>query len=148
MRTTRGARRSWPPADRAWEPPMSGHGALTHRDGRGTWKHAMDIEEPAGGIMNRLRCCRSSDSDGRGLHTAGPGQPAGPRHVTAPNGARRGTRAGRGWTRLKAETCGGPGRAAQAGPQSKMYSWVSVTSHPTVTELSRFSPLYKEQVKS
>ena len=60
--------------------------------------------------MNRLRCGRSSDSDGGSLHTAGPGQRAGPRHSTAPDGARKGTRAGRGWTGLKAETRGGPGR--------------------------------------
>jgi hypothetical protein len=52
--------------------------------------------------MNRLRCGRSSDSDGGSLHTAGPGQLAGPRHSTAPDGARKGTRAGRGWTGLKA----------------------------------------------
>jgi hypothetical protein len=90
--------------------------------------------ESAGGVMNRLRCGRSSDSDGWRLHTAGPGQLAGPPHSTAPDGARRGTRAGRGWAGLKAETCGGPGRA---GPRSKMYRWVSVTSHLTGTELLR-----------
>ena len=31
--------------------------------------------EPVGGVMNRLRCGRSSDSDGGSLHTDGPGQP-------------------------------------------------------------------------
>ena len=36
--------------------------------------------------MNRLLCGRSSDSDGRSLHTAGPGQLAGPRHSNAPLG--------------------------------------------------------------
>jgi hypothetical protein len=37
--------------------------------------------EPAGGVMNRLRCGRSSDSDGRSLHIAGLGQPAGRRQL-------------------------------------------------------------------
>ncbi len=41
---------------------------------------------------------------------AGPGQPAGPRHPTAPNGARRGAPAGRPRpTGSKAEARGGPG---------------------------------------
>ena len=76
-------------------------------------------KEPAGGVMNRLRCGRISDSDGRSLPIAGPGQHAGPRHSTAPNGVRRGTPAGRGWTGSKAETHGGPG--PRAGRRSKMY---------------------------
>ena len=39
------AKRSGPPEDRAREPPiLSGRGALTHRDGGGTWIHAMDTE--------------------------------------------------------------------------------------------------------
>ena len=33
--------------------------------------------------MSRLRCGRSSDSDGRDLVYAGPGQHAGPHHSTA-----------------------------------------------------------------
>ena len=41
---------------------------------------------------------------------------------TAPNGVRRGARAGRGWTGSKAETQGGPGRLG-AGPRCKMYGW-------------------------
>jgi hypothetical protein len=69
--------------------------------------------EPSGGVMTRLRCGRSSDSDGRSLHIAGLGQSAGPRHSTAPNGVRRGTPAGRGWTGSKAETRGGPGHRAE-----------------------------------
>ena len=87
--------------------------------------------------MNRLRCGRSSDSDDRSLHIAGPGQHAGPRHSTAPDGARRGTPAGRGWTGSKAETRGGPGRAGQ---RPKMYRWKLVTlqcQQTTVTELFR-----------
>ncbi len=36
--------------------------------------------------MNRLRCGRSSDSDGRTLHIAGLGQHVGRYHLTAPNG--------------------------------------------------------------
>ena len=107
--------------------------------------------EPAGGVMNRLRCGRSSDLDGRSLHIAGPGQHAGPRHSTAPNGVRRGTRAGRCWTGSKAETRGGPSRA---GRRSKMYRWRLVTSQcqqTTVTETipQRFvTLLYKDPVES
>ena len=101
------------------------------------WYIQRTSREPAGGVMNRLRCGRSSDSDGRSLHIAGPGQHAGPRHSTAPDGARRGTPAGRGWTRPKAETHGGPGRAGQ---QPKMCRWKLVTlqcQQTTVTELFR-----------
>jgi hypothetical protein len=83
-------------------------------------------------VMNRLLCGQSSDSDGRSLHIAGLGQPAGRRHSTAPNGVRRGApagRAGRGWTGSKVETRGGPGRA---GRRSKMYSWKLVTDSRSV----------------
>ena len=72
-----------------------------------------------------------------GVYMAGPGQDAGPRHSTAPNGVGRGTLAGRGWTGSKAETRGGPGRT---GPRSKMYRWRLVTfecQQTTVTELFR-----------
>jgi hypothetical protein len=48
-----------------WPQILSGRGALTHWDGGSTMIHAMDIE---GAVMNRLLCCRSSDSDGRSLH--------------------------------------------------------------------------------
>ena len=112
----------------------------------------MDIEgrEPAGGVMNRLRRGRSSDSDDRSLHIAGPGQHAGPRHSTAPNGVGRGTRAGRDWTGSKAETRGVPGRAGQ---RSKMYRWRLVTfecQQTTVTELFRNDStlLYRAAVES
>ena len=74
---------------------------------------------------------------GLGWPESTPGQDAGPRHSTAPNGVGRGTLAGRGWTGSKAETRGGPGRA---GPRSKMYRWRLVTfecQQTTVTELFR-----------
>jgi len=67
--------------------------------------------EPAGGVMNRLLGGWSSDSDGRSLRIAGLERRAGPRHSTAPGGVRRETPAGHGWTGLRAETHGGPGRA-------------------------------------
>ena len=60
--------------------------------------------EPAGGVMNRLWCGRSSDSDGWSLHIARPEQHAGPRHSTAPIGVWRETPAGRDWTGSTAET--------------------------------------------
>ena len=50
------------------------------------WNMQWTSLEPTGGVMNRLRCCRSSDSDGRSLQIAGPGQHAGLRHSTAPRG--------------------------------------------------------------
>ena len=61
--------------------------------------------EPAGGVMNRLLGGWSSDSDGRSLRIAGLERRAGPRQSTAP------ARPGHGWTGLRAETHGGPGRA-------------------------------------
>jgi hypothetical protein len=114
--------------------------------------------EPSGGVMTRLRCGRSSDSDGRSLHIAGLGQAAGPRHSTAPNGVRRETPAGRGWTGSKAETRGGPGHRAEPDndPRCAVGGWSrSVVGHDqcqqtTVTELFRndsYSP-FKERVES
>jgi len=101
--------------------------------------------EPAGGVMNRLWCGRSSDSDGWSLHIARPEQHAGPRHSTAPIGVWRETPAGRDWTGSTAETQGGPGRA---GPRSKMYRWMgghaTACQQTTVTELFRhgsYSPI-------
>ena len=54
------------------------------RGGTGGGPAPTDIEEPAGGVMSRLRCGRSSDSDGRDLRFAGLVQPARPHHSTAP----------------------------------------------------------------
>jgi hypothetical protein len=54
------------------------------RGGTGGGPAPTDIEGPAGGVMNQLRCGRSSDSDGRGLRIAGPVQPAKPHHSPAP----------------------------------------------------------------
>ena len=54
------------------------------RGGTGGGPAPTDIEGPAGGVMNRLRCGRSSDSDGRDLRFAGPVQPAKQHHSTAP----------------------------------------------------------------
>ena len=98
------------------EPPiLSGRGALIGMAAiHGYVVHGYihwTSTEPSGGVMTRLRCGRSSDSDGRSLHIAGPGQHAGPRHSTAPNGVSRGAPAGRGWTGSKPETHGGPDRA-------------------------------------
>ena len=44
------------------------------RGGTGGGPAPTDIEGPAGGVMNRLRCGRSSDSDGRDLRFAGHGR--------------------------------------------------------------------------
>ena len=87
--------------------------------------------------MNRLLCSHGP----RGLHIAasGPGQRAGPRHSTAPNGVKtlkRGATAGHGWTGSKAETRGGG--SGRAGRRPKMYGWRLVTfqcQQTTVTEL-------------
>ena len=54
------------------------------RGGTGGGPAPTDIEGPAGGVMSRLRCGRSSDSDGRDLRFAGLVQPARPHHSTAP----------------------------------------------------------------
>lgn len=73
--------------------------------------------EPAGRGMDRLRCGRRSDSDGRSLRTAGPGlgqvEHAGPRHSNAPRGGRRAPPAGHGWAGSRVETDGGTGRAGR-----------------------------------
>ena len=54
------------------------------RGGTGEGPAPTDIEEPAGGV-SRLRCGRSSDSDGRDLRFTGLVQPARPpHHSTAP----------------------------------------------------------------
>ncbi len=62
--------------------------------------HTTDIEGTRSrpGVVNpgRKRGGRSSDSDGRSLHIAGPGQQTGPRHSTAPDGVERRTPAWRG----------------------------------------------------
>jgi hypothetical protein len=47
------------------------------RSGTGRGPAPKDMEGPAGGVMSRLRCGRSSDSDGRDLRFARPVQPAG-----------------------------------------------------------------------
>ena len=79
-----GRRRTGPAEIKA---SSDGRGALTHRmmadlessfDGRGALTHRMvaavqgyvqwTSREPADGVMNRLRCGWSSDSDGRSLH--------------------------------------------------------------------------------
>ena len=54
------------------------------RGGTGGGPAPTDIEGPAGGVMSRLRCGRSSDSDGRDLRFAGLVQPARQHHSTAP----------------------------------------------------------------
>ena len=88
------------------------------RGGTGGGPAPTDIEGPAGGVMSRLRCGRSSDSDGRDLRFAGPVQPAQAASLDCSRGARREMPDKRGWIGLKAENHGGPGRA---GPQAKMY---------------------------
>ena len=108
------------------------------------WYMLWTSMEPAGGVMNRLRRgrssdsdSRSSDSDGRSLRIAGPEHHAGPRRSTAPRGVRRESPPGHGWTGLRAEAYGGPGRA---GLPSKMYRWRLVTQlcqQPTVTAIFR-----------
>ena len=79
-----GRRRTGPAEIKA---SSDGRGAITHRmmadlessfDGRGALTHRMVAavqgymqwtwREPAGGVMNRLRCGRNSDSDDRSLH--------------------------------------------------------------------------------
>jgi len=52
------------------------------------WYMLWTSMEPAGGVMNRLRRGRSSDSDGRSLRIAGPEHHAGPRRSTAPEGSK------------------------------------------------------------
>jgi len=59
------------------------------------WYMLWTSMEPAGGVMNRLRRgrssdsdSRSSDSDGRSLRIAGPEHHAGPRRSTAPEGSK------------------------------------------------------------
>ena len=59
------------------------------RGGTGGGPGPTDIEEPAGGVMSRLRCGRNADSDGRDLRSAGLVQHTGPHHSTALMGARR-----------------------------------------------------------
>ena len=88
------------------------------RGGTGGGPAPTDIEGPAGGVMSRLRCGRSSDSDGRDLRFAGPVQPAQAASLDCSRGARREMPDKRGWIGLKAENHGGPGRA---GPRAKMY---------------------------
>jgi hypothetical protein len=53
------------------------------RGGTGRGPGPTDIEEPAGGVMSRLRCGRNADSDGRDLRSAGLVQHARPHHSTA-----------------------------------------------------------------
>ena len=74
------------------------------------WYMRWTSMEPAGGVMNRLRRGRSSDSDGRSLRIAGPEHNAGPRRSTTPRGVRRESPPGHGWTGLRAKAYGGPGR--------------------------------------
>ncbi len=116
-------------------------------DGCGTRIHTIDIEGTRG--QSHEPTGQSSDLDGLSWHMAGPGQDAGPRHSTAPNGVGRGTLAGRGRTGSKAETRDGSGRAE---PQSTMYRWRLVTfecQQTTVTELfSNDSTLHKDQVET
>ena len=83
------------------------------RSGTGGGPEPKYIEGPAGGVMSRLRCGQSSDSDGQGL-----GRPWAA-SFDCPNGARREMPAGCCWIGLQAEIHGGPGRA---GPRTKMYS--------------------------
>jgi hypothetical protein len=64
--------------------------------------------------LGRWRGGRSSDSDGRSLHNAGLGQPAGPRHSMALNGVGRRTPA---WARLN-QVEGGDSR--RTGPSRTM----------------------------
>ena len=79
------------------------------RSGTGGGPEPKDIEGPAGGVMSRLRCGRSSDSDGLDLRLrfAGPVQPWAA-SLDCPNGARREMQAGC-WIGLKAEIHGGLG---------------------------------------
>ncbi len=61
-----GRRRTGPAEIKA---SSDGRGALTHRMVAAVQGYLQWISrEPAGGVMNRLRCGRSSDSDGRSLH--------------------------------------------------------------------------------
>jgi hypothetical protein len=90
--------------------------------------------------VNRLRCGRSADSDGRSLPIAGPGQHAAPRHSTAPNEERDSGRA-------RVDRVEGGGDSRRTGPRAgrrlggaKMYRWRLVTfqcQQTTVTELFR-----------
>ncbi len=82
-------------------------GAGGHRGSRRT------SSEPAAGVMDRRRSGQRSDSESRSLHTAGLGQPAGPRHSPAPTGVRRGTSDGHGLDRI--EGGGDNGKPSRTG---------------------------------
>ena len=101
-----GARRSGPRKDqvrsrRSRAGAERSHIGMAQEHGYMQWTS----REPAGGVMNRLLCCRISDSDGRSLHIAGPGQDAGPRHSgsTGVEGRRPGAVGPGGRRRLTAD---------------------------------------------
>ena len=79
----------------------------------------MDIEpEGARGVMNRLRCGRSSDFEWLESAHRWTGTTCRAASLDCSGWSEEKARAECGWTGLKAETRSGPGRA---GPRSKMY---------------------------
>ncbi len=73
--------------------------------------------EPAAGVMDRRRSGQRSDSESRSLHTSVLGQPAGPRHLPAPTGVRRGTSDGHGEIGSKAVEITGRVRQSSQRPE-------------------------------
>ena len=113
-----------------WEPPILSWPERSPVDGGGAMVDAMDTNG-ARRRSNEPSAARPElglrGSDGRSLRTAGPEHHAGPREMPA----------GHGWTGLRAEAHGGPGRAGQ---RSKMYRSRLVTQlcqQPTETVFFR-----------
>jgi hypothetical protein len=110
--------------------------------------HTMDIKgipsRPAVLNPGQWRGGRSSDSDGRSLHIAGSGQPAGPRHSTALNGVGSRTPA---WAQLN-RVEGGDSR--RTGPSRTMIQDVQLevghlyANRQQYFATIRYSPLHKD----